>query len=65
MAKKRRFWSRWFGRFEREIGETTGDRAVEAKGFARAVTGKKPDPATVEDELDVVRRRHGDIDARN
>ena len=63
MARKRWF-NRWKGRIKREIGEATGDRHVEAKGEAEAVTGRSPDDETVDAALHHVRHRHGDIEPR-
>ncbi len=48
------------GRLKRELGEATGDRTVEAKGFVEATGGRAPERDERDRVVRHVRRRHGD-----
>jgi hypothetical protein len=60
-SPRKRWWSRWFGKVEREVGEATGDRTVEARGAVREHKGATPAEHEVDRSVDDVRVKHGDV----
>jgi hypothetical protein len=60
-SSRTHWWSRWFGNVEREVGEATGDRIVEARGAAREDKGRAPDGDELDRSVDDVRVKHGDV----
>jgi uncharacterized protein YjbJ (UPF0337 family) len=59
-----RWLTRLRGRIQREVGEATGDRRVEAQGAATAELAEQPDEETVDRAEQRIRRKHGDVLAR-